>query len=852
MSQTSDFSSKIFAKAASPDEAEGEFQRFRESYQQKTSKSFEVTHASQPLLPIFGNSRFLARTLTQWPHHADTALKSTFLATKKDYSSFETELQSLSNPEDRETLLAYKYQELLRITMKDLKGGQDQDVLYELSALAYALLRHVDKLSYQESVNKWGAPILNNGAPCSYSILAMGKLGGWELNYSSDIDLLALTESDEGSAKHLSLHEFFVRHIQQITTYLTKQDSNGFFYRVDWDLRPEGKAGTLINSMAALEAYYESFGADWERQALTKATWAAGSQTLCSDFLSMITPFIYRQSHDVDSMERISIMKQKIHDQLPSKSRQGFNVKLGTGGIREIEFFIQAFLMVYGGRKKELRDTGTLQVLSTLEKLRLVDSKDAKDLKDCYLYLRRLENRLQMEDEKQTHQIPDNLDEQYRIARRMGYLEDSRDETLKIFQEDLQSVTSRVHHLFDTFFTGNNKSSVSIPSSPIVTVESGELTNRLSAAIDGSPDFEDKLNAIRIFKIEEFKKIQQLESDFAQSRQEILSRLSLLAEVICQETLKLATNELLPRYGTPMSEQLSSGPSHLLALGMGKLGGSEINYHSDLDMIFVFSEAGTTTGPKCIDNSEYFARLVQKFISILSVPTQYGAAYSIDTELRPSGNQGPLVTSLASFMDYQMTGSALWERQALLKARPLAGSSRLASLVTNHLNALLYSSPFERDIKKEMAKLRLRVQKEIARERNRTIDYKLGKGGLMDVEFIVQYIQLVHGSDYPAIRTTNTFDAIDRIAHQGLLPEPMDGLILKEIYTFYRTLESKISLKLKDRIHRIKDDHPVWAEVALDLNMPSAKALIEQYRQYRENCRRIYRRVFGLKVRTPS
>ncbi|EKD41652.1 MAG: hypothetical protein ACD_73C00601G0001, partial [uncultured bacterium] len=374
------------------------------------------------------------------------------------------------------------------------------------------------------------------------------------------------------------------------------------------------------------------------------------------------------------------------------------------------------------------------------------------------------------------------------------------------------------------------------------------LLNEMNKACD----FEQKLDALRLFKKTEFDKIAGNDKGNLVRRSEILKQLSLIAEITVQEALILAASELTPRFGHPQHEISSNQKdnTHFVALGMGKFGGFEINYYSDLDMIFIYSHNGETTGPKIISNAEYYAKLVQKFISILSVPTRYGVAFEIDTELRPSGNKGTLVTTLESFLEYQNTVSQVWERQALIRARPVAGSAYLARIINEHIDSLLYSRNMPKSIKKEMNQLRGRVIKEIAKENRQYIDIKLGRGALMDIEFILQFFQLSQASSLPTLKQKNTSLGLDKLAGTHLLKDNMDVIILKEIYQFYRSLESLISLKAKRRIHRLKYDSPLLYEAALEMGYPDFEQFKSVLMSYKHKIRDIYRKVFNLKKRT--
>ncbi|MDO8520427.1 MAG: hypothetical protein Q7T11_09760 [Deltaproteobacteria bacterium] len=749
-------SSKIFSLSAHPEEARNDWERFTAAYQEACGPLPRDSKWLLKLARLFGNSRFLTRYVIARP----------ILAKKK------IPFPSSRSGNLKEWLKAvrlHKYSELLRITLSDLEGQKQESVLKELSDLALRILKNVDRRVALEGKQKWGA----------YHLIALGKLGGRELNYSSDIDLLPVLAQDKPSAR-----ELFSRHAQAVAGALQTVTEEGFLYRVDWDLRPEGKGGSLVNTLASLESYYESFGSDWERQALTKASPGAGDTKVFKNFARKITPFVYRKSLDHENIAGILSMKQKIHENLEGKG-DGFNIKLGIGGIREIEFFVQAFLLIFGGRDPSIRGTGTLPVLRQLARKRYLPLETAKDLADDYLFLRKLEHRLQLVDEAQTHTLQPGEKAALEAARLMGYQEPDPAYAASRFQADLARTTERVNAAFTRLFSEPHAASRPIPSP----------YSALCSRLEKLETMEQKLNEIRIYKKEETAPILKMEDRPGVSRQEILRRLSVLAEGIAQVGLSLARQVLTPIYGTPMTNKDGvETKAHLVTVGMGKLGGNEINYFSDLDLIFIFSGHGETTGPRKISNMEFFSRLVQKFISILSVPTWTGAAYSVDCELRPSGHAGPLVTTLENFLDYQREVSQIWERQALTKSRVLAGSAYFAGLVATQIAGLLYSAPYPDSIGKEMHRLRLRVEKEVAQETSRMCDFKGGRGAMMDIEFILQFLQLRHGHSHPTLQTTSTFEGLDAAIALNLFPSEEDGVLLKEAYTYYRTLESRLTL----------------------------------------------------------
>lgn len=834
----------IFKQSASYEEALSNWERFEKATQKEFRSKFNPPEkVFSFFLKIFGNSSFLSNYAISYPGQVKKVLESPFLFKPKKQSDFQKEIQKLNLLKKKDWLAQlkhYKYSELLRITLKDLNQVSTQEILFELSYLAYEILHMANTLVFKLNSQQWGSPLLPDKTQCQHLIVALGKLGGYELNYSSDVDLIFVTQTDDASCKKITAHEFFVKQAQLLTSQLQQKDEIGFLYRVDWDLRPEGKSGTLVNSLSALENYYETFGADWERQAWTKASYATGSQPLFDELMTHLTPFIYRKYLDPTHITRLRIMNQKIHDEGEKKRLQGFNIKLGIGGIREIEFLAQVFLLIFGGKNPKLRTTTTLQGLFLLKQFKLMSEPNTSFLTGAYLFLRKLENSLQMVHEEQTHLLKEDPLFQTAMAKRMGYQASDNSRVRDEFLTQLNQITTGVHQIFTDLF-----SEKTLPSfSPTPT---NDFQKELSQKMQAFQSEEEKLYGLRIFKKEWLEKIKEQEKNIHASREEIMKQHSDVAETIVQYALDMALGELIQRYGKPVyqsrPDQLTG--SDLIILGMGKLGGQEIGYYSDLDLIFIYSENGATTGQQSISNSEFFAKVVQKLISILSANTPCGIAYSIDAELRPSGNFGPLVTSLESFIEYQTKVSQLWERQALLKARPVAGPADFSHLVSSHIKALLYSHPSPLSIIYEMNRLRKRVELELARETDKKFNFKLGKGGMMDIEFILQCQQLLLGSQYYPLQTPNTIEGLEQLARLDLPPGAMDVTLLKDVYLFYRNLESKLSLAYQRSFNLLFPKDPKLEEVAQELQFKNSDDLIHYYLEHRQMVRHIYKKVLG-------
>ena len=444
--------SDYFIHSAEPNEAASHYQDFLTSYRQKTGSDYQA--ASRAVLKlVFGNSRFLELFLIRHPEAADE-LKKHSLETELPLQYFSHLCkQTLKQKNDPFTgFKLIKYQALLRATVRELIG-MDQRITYrEWSRTVIAIVKASMKLLLLETTKKYE---LTPDQLCDSAILSMGKLGGLEVNYSSDIDLIGLYDSDAEFAA-ISQHEVFERIFSRLGQVLGKTDEHGFLFRVDWDLRPEGRTGVLANSLDAMDAYYATFGADWERQAYVRANVLCQQKTLGTQFLKMMTPFVYRKALEEAEVKRIVDvqildMKNRIANELKTKKHDGLNIKLDHGGIRDVEFFIQRLQLIYGGRLPNLRSQNTLDALDALHKSGIVPEKPRTILATGYLFLRRIESALQMEDEQQTHLLKSKPDERLKVARRLGY-QHPAEEAVAILMEQIDTTRRLISTTFAEFY----------------------------------------------------------------------------------------------------------------------------------------------------------------------------------------------------------------------------------------------------------------------------------------------------------------------------------------------------------------------------------------------------------------
>ncbi|MBI3075752.1 MAG: bifunctional [glutamate--ammonia ligase]-adenylyl-L-tyrosine phosphorylase/[glutamate--ammonia-ligase] adenylyltransferase [Deltaproteobacteria bacterium] len=993
------------AGAPDPDLALNNFERLLQALPAPTPAGLLTDPGLlQALATACGASPFLTRLLVAAPEHLTWLGPEGGLRLRQDGDALLVALRSQvgSAPEFVELgagLRSFKQREVLRIALRDLAGlASLEETAQALSDLAAAALQVAYEGSLALLIREHGWPFYHDeqGAlqPCEFVVLGLGKLGGRELNFSSDIDLQYLYTSDAGETDgvpdgqgaatgRLSLHAFFVKLAEWITRALGEVTDKGFVFRVDVGLRPEGIYGALANSLRGAELYYESWGQAWERAALVKARPVAGSLALGETFIRAITPFVYRRYFDYTAIEEIKEMKVRIGQALARSQAGRMNLKLMEGGIREIEFFVQALQLIYGGKHPDLRVPGTLPALAALQARGLVSEEEARALREAYVFLRTLEHRVQVVHERQTHTLPEAPEEIRRVARSAGYRDGAR--ALDAFWTDLRQHTGRVQEIYRRLFyepaeaiqagtvpeaeqlledaandpataasrlrtlgfkdpeaaarhllrltQGPPRSHVSpksrrllrriapallseilgVPSpdqalahleqflnrvgarstyyallaenpptlrllirlfgsatylanffirhpellDALVSPESGPLEKGREAMLKELRDavavcetFEEQLDALRRYRNAEFVRIGTNDIYGALGLDAVMTQLSDLAEACLQVTVECCREELRPRYGLPQATGRDGAQEASLAiLGLGRLGSREMTYHSDLDIIFVYTPEGETTGGRQrLTNQEYFARLAARILSALGTSTREGYAYRMDTRLRPSGTVGPLVTSLAGFEAYHRTSSQIWERQALTRARCVVGAPALQAQVAALVQEFVYGQPWSERIPAEMARLRQRMETELAREGGGRRDVKLGRGGLVDVEFLVQLLQLRHGGTHPAVRVPHTGQALTALAQVGVLGAD-EYQTLWEAYRFLGELENRLRLVHDRAIHELEEDPGKLGAVAryrypeLPAEQGGAR-LLEEYRARTEAVKALFWRYF--------
>jgi glutamate-ammonia-ligase adenylyltransferase len=871
---------------------------------------------------------------------------------------------AIDDPTDRASVLRglrrFASREKLRIAARELLAhpGQDVDVTSrELADLAEVCCEAALAEALAWAEGRFGAPLTSAGARCPVVVLGMGKLGGRELNAGSDIDLILFYETDDGAAGSLSLHEHFTRVAQRFVANLDEPTENGIVWRVDLRLRPEGSTGPIVNALSAAERYYETWGRTWERAALVRARPVAGDAAFGKALLQALAPFIWRRAVDPRVVDEVVAMLARARAEASDETRE--DLKIGPGGIREVEFFVQSLQLVWGGRHPRMRATNTLDALRRLRAGGFVTEREEVDLAGAYLFLRRLEHRIQFATGLQTHALPRDPSLLSRIGRSLGFdgaagLEqelarararvterfvalgreptsvdpafdrlaaalDERDEAavaaaaeerfgavaatdlprhllalarspeapLGSITRDRDPALARLlvqsladaadpeqaarllSSLFERFATPGAYVRALAGDPQLVRALASLLgaSTFLGETLVGHPDLVDRIVYARVAPTPELART-QLEEEVAAlgaapdvdafvgalrrakrrvtfevgladlagdlSPREVSATLTALADAALDRACRYAMRER----GLP-------GDRGLALVAMGKLGGREIGYGSDLDLFFVYESADE-------DAPELFARVAQRVLRLVGTPHPEGAGYELDTRLRPSGSQGLLVVSLEAFARYQAERAESWERQALVRARACAGDTELGARVA----AVAASAAYERGAPPpaEVHHLRMRMERELARERldrpPRRYDLKLGRGGHLDVELAVQWLQMRHGGD-PRVRTPSTETALAALDASGYL-DPAVAETLRQGWRFLRRLEQRLRIAHGTSATLIEEGAPGLPALARRMGLhdaPRADAvasLLDRYVAVTREVRAAYSQVLGL------
>ncbi|MFY8062013.1 MAG: bifunctional [glutamate--ammonia ligase]-adenylyl-L-tyrosine phosphorylase/[glutamate--ammonia-ligase] adenylyltransferase [Arenimonas sp.] len=730
-----------------------------------------------------------------------------------------------------------------------------------------------------------------HGVEQHMTVLGLGKLGGGELNFSSDVDLV-YAFSGHGMSdgeRPIAAETYFTRLGQRLANLLDDVTADGFCHRVDLRLRPFGASGRLLLSFNAMEQYFQSSGRDWERYAWLKARPVAGDAATGWRLLEMLRPFVYRRYLDFTAIDGLRDMKAKIEAEVQRRDKRD-DLKLGPGGIREIEFYVQALQIIYGGRHPELQVRGLQDGLMRLRDAGLLDAQAATVLHEAYLFLRRLENRVQMLADAQVHRLPELAEIQWRLASGLGYadipaliadLERHRSAVEQLFSgllggpatqsadaggdDNLQAMgfadavrhAERISALFESaaaqaladrskqrlqrvaaaltlacskarrpddclahaisFLQATLKRSSYIalldeqPNAlqrvvdvfdeslwmtqlliehPLLLDElldsriiargfdSDTLPAQIDARLAGhAEDAEAALLALNESKLSLGFKIAYHFLFHGMAATQASRLLTQLAEQVLVHCQRIAATELNRQHGTVPD-------SAFAVIGYGSLGASGLSFNSDLDLVFL-NQVGpvqASDGTRSLDASRYFLRQAQKLIALLDLTTSAGSLYEADIRLRPDGAKGLLVSTLDSFAAYQKQRAWVWELQALVRARAVAGDASLVSAFEALRADILCMPRDQKQLNAEITAMRQRMRAELDRSREERFDLKHGPGGLTDIEFFLQALVLGHAAAHPSLVACRDSSALAAaMVHVGILAAEQGKTLMNAI-----------------------------------------------------------------------
>ena len=844
-------------------------------------------------------------------------------------------------------LRRFRNRQQVRIIWRDISRQADLiETCHDLSDLADACIDLAYHWLYPQHCAQFGTPMgRRSGEPQHMVVLGMGKLGAHELNLSSDIDLIfGFPEGGEteGVKRPLDNQEFFIRLGQKLIKALDVITVDGFVFRTDMRLRPYGSSGSLVFSFNALEQYYQDQGRDWERYAMIKARVVGGDQAAGAQLLGMLRPFVYRRYLDFSAIEALRAMKQLIQQEVRRKG-MAENIKLGSGGIREVEFIAQAFQLIHGGRDLSLQQRSLFAVLNTLRDQGYLPAAVTDELRDGYAFLRYAEHALQAIDDRQTQMLPDNDEDRMRVAFIMGFdswpafheclmhwrgrvdwhfrqvIADPDEEGGAPAEEavggewlplwnDMQDEEAACRQLAEAGFAepqsawrrlvglrngnqvramqrlGRERLDAFVPrllaqavehADPdlvlervlplieavarrsaylVLLTENPSALQRLLTLCAASPwiaeqisrfpllldellnegrlfspplapelaaelrerlmripeeDLEQQMEVLRHFKLAHRLRVAASEITGTLPLMKVSDYLTWLAEAILQQVMALAWRHTVSKYGAPQRVDGSLCDPDFVIVGYGKVGGIELGHGSDLDLVFIHDgdPHAETDGEKAIDGAQFFNRLGQRIIHLLTTQTNSGQLYEVDMRLRPSGAAGLLVSSLGAFERYQQGEAWTWEHQALLRARVLVGCARVGKAFEAIRAGVLGRKRDLAALRSEVSEMRAKMRDNLgskataagtaanAFEATARFDLKQDAGGIVDIEFMVQYAALAWSCQYPELlEFTDNIRILEGLERVGLLPGE-DARLLQDIYRAYRSAAHRQALQ---------------------------------------------------------
>lgn len=850
-------------------------------------------------------SGFVVRTLCRWPWLAGAWSRGEELLSAAALAGATAAIPTLEGAQAMAALRELRQTRAATIALRDISGDAPlETTLADLSALADACILAALSCAREQLRPRYGVPRDGEGAELLPVVLAMGKLGGGELNFSSDVDLIfsyprqGETDGDRREPAEL----YFTQLVRRVIKLLDEVTEDGFVYRTDVRLRPFGDSGPLVMSTGAMEQYYQQHGRDWERYAMIKARPLSADPAAAAELESMLRPFVYRRYLDYGAFDALREMKSRV-DSEAQRRGLGDHLKLGPGGIRELEFIVQTFQLIRGGRRPALRDRRLLPVLAALAEEGVLAAAEAEGLAAAYRHLRDVEDRLQMMEDAQTHDLPEDALGRARLALAMGdacwedtaaalsarrelvadsfaqlvvgpgHLREVADDPVSNwmdagqegdppllalgFSEEaaraagerlrgasfrqldregrrrltrllpllVREVAARetcddlLSRVLDVIARIGRRSAyfallverpdalqrlvqrcdesrwfaAQLAAEPVLLDElmdlrgaeqawdrerlREDLAAQLAAVGD---DQELRMERMRWFRNAQTVRIAQAELDGALPLMKVSDRLSDLAEVLLEAALQDA-----------LIAADATGAGSFLTVAYGKLGGLELSYSSDLDLVFLYGG-----GDDAMAAQATFLRVARKLVHALTTPTLGGVLYEVDMRLRPSGQSGLLVSHLPAFQRYQEEEAWTWEHQALLRSRAVAGDRELAESFEALRRQVLVRERDRAQLAEDVRGMRERLR--TAADASERASLKQVPGGLMDLEFLVQFHCLALAAAHPEVVTySDNVRQLEALGASGA----MDAALCEEltaIYLAYRSWSHRRDLQLAD------------------------------------------------------
>lgn len=896
----------------------------------------------QTLLTLFGLSDFVADSLIKQPELLGPLLASGDLDQAERWPAYEGDLAALlvgvTDEEALKRILRqFRRSRMLVIAWRELLGhAAVEESFIHLTKLADALICGARDWLYARQCDELGTPVDGNGDPQPLLILGMGKLGGGELNFSSDIDLIFTFPENGytvGGRRELANQQFFIKLGQRLINALHQSTVDGQVFRVDMRLRPFGDAGPLAISFAAMEDYYQHHGRNWERYAMVKARVLGPQCEHAQALTELLRPFVFRRYIDFGVIDGLRQMKAMIAAEVRRKGLEG-NIKLGAGGIREVEFIAQALQLIRGGREPALRVRHLPEAIAAIARCSALEGDQCERLLVAYRFLRRVENILQEIGDQQTQTLPTEERDRQRLIASLGF------DDWAAFMAHLDEEMAAVHQEFVAVVGEEKEAPAHLEQLWLdlwrTELDAAELAHLLAAqVVDPAPlcaallrfkeeykrrqvgpqgrialdwlmpellrlvvasreparlfervctlltriftrsaylqllaenpaalrqlvrlcdesnlvseqlarypilldelldpqhlyhptpldqykpqlrqfllripeeDVEQQMEALRQFKQVQLLRIVAADIAGALPLMKVSDHLTWLAEAITEEVVNQAWAQMSERYGVP-PEVATSGQRGFAVVAYGKLGGIELGYGSDLDLVFLHGgdPNGQTDGRKPIDSRQFYLRLAQRILHLFSTRTPSGILYEIDMRLRPSGDSGLLVSSLSAYEQYQQNEAWTWEHQALVRARPIYGDDAVVADFARIRRDVLAKERDLPTLAREVREMRQKMRDHLLKAGEGEFDLKQSPGGMVDIEFIAQYLVLAHACGEPdaLTRWSDNVRIFDECVMAGVLTlEQAEGL--KQAYLEIRNLGHRLNLSEISR--KVGDD----------------------------------------------